>query len=265
MTAHSEFQLDKETVKELTSTKNKVSERLSLVDDLIAEFLKILPESDPDFFIKLNRLSILSKILEINYRYLENFQNNLDVKDPTIVATLSRCTFELHLVLLEACNSDAAFFKMLGKSKSAYEKYIEIFMEIAQSKGKQDAVNTFLLELQRFAVSTKKSEKLMAMNMQPTSLSGYYNFGKLAKKYGLDDAYKIEYLLISLFIHPSLLNIATTYSKDKTAPQKVAKVKIAVDHRQSLVRKFALYFIIGISNRTLLKIDQILEEYKIKN
>lgn len=220
------------------------------------------PKKDnPDFIRKINILDFLAKVLEINIRFLRNFSNTYE-EDLTISATLARGIFELHLIFLEAISNNTNFLKVMIKGNLAYESFLEKFLQIAEQKGDQNAIFTFQDELVRIGLWRKKFEKLFNADLKPKRANPYFSFKKLAENHDLSDVYNIEYNILSSFIHPSLLYLITTESRDKTASKEKRELaKLNIEGRKRIVKKFAVNVAFGISSRTNLKVKEIIPDF----
>lgn len=253
-----------EVKKRARSILDSLSSALKDVEDLMDKYFSHLDENNPNFVRRINLLSFISKVLEVNTHFLSNFLSTYNLKEPTISATLVRGVFELHLILLEAISDNVSFLKVMMKAGDAYESFIEKFLQIAEQKGDENAISTIQWELVRVALRKKKFEKLLKADLKSKARSHpYLNFRKLAEKHGLEETYAIEYNLLSSFIHPSLLYLITTESKDKTASDKQRQLaKLNVERRKQLVKFIASYVALDLSSRTTTKVRKILVDYQ---
>lgn len=90
----------------------------------------------------------------------------------------------------------------------------------------------------------------------------YLNSKELVEKHGLSDTYDIEYSLLSSFIHPSLLYLITTESKDRTVSEELRQLaKLNIEGRKRLVKHLATNVALDLSSRTTSKVRKILDEY----
>jgi len=249
--------------KRAISILDGLSSTLKDVEDLMEKYFDKLDENDPNFVRRINLLSFISKVLEVNIHFLRNFANTYNVEEPTISATLARGIFELHLILLEAISDNVSFLNVIIKTGDAYESFIEKFLQIAEQKGDKTAMSTLHGELVRAAFRKKKFEKLLKAELKSkTRPQPYLNFRKLAEKHGLSEAYDIEYNLLSSFIHPSLLYLITTESKDKTVSEKQRELaKLNVEGRKRLVKSIATYVALDLSSRTTSQVRKTLVDY----
>jgi len=253
-----------EVEKKVISILDDLSNTLKDVEDLMNQHFEHLDENDPNFVRRLNLLSFISKVLEVNARFLRNFVDTYNAEELTISVALARGIFELHVILLEAISDDASFLNVMIKAGEAYESYIEKFLQISEQKGDANAVSTFQGELVRVALSKKKFEKLLQADLKSKAKSRpYLNFKELAEKHGLSEAYDIEYSLLSSFIHPSLLYLITTEYKDKTVSEEQRQLaKLNIEGRKHVVKSIATYVALGLSSRTTSKARKILDDYK---
>jgi len=254
----------REVEKKGNSILDDLSNTREDVEDLMNQYFKHLDESNPNFIRRINLLSFISKVLEVNARFLRNFADTYNAEELTISAALARGIFELHLILLEAISDDANFLNVMIKAGDAYESFIEKFLQIAEQKGDATAISTFQRELVRVTLLKKKFEKLLKADLKSkANPRPYLNFKELAEKHGLSEAYDIEYSLLSSFIHPSLLYLITTESKDKTVSEKQRQLaKLNVEGRKQVVKSIATYVALDISSRTTSKARKILDDYQ---
>lgn len=146
----------REVEKRLSSILNEFAKIERRVEDLMNLHFKHLDPTDPTFVKRINLLSFLSKVLEINSNYLKTFADTYGIDEPVLSTALARGIFELHLILLEATSSDEGFLKVLTKSGDAYQSYIRMFRQIAKDKGGIGAIRTFDKELGRISLHKKK-------------------------------------------------------------------------------------------------------------
>jgi AraC-like DNA-binding protein len=230
------------------------------LEDLLDWHFEHLNETDPNFVMRINLLSFISKLLEVNINFLRNFVCSYNSEEPTIPATFARGIFELHLILLEALSDKAGFLNVLVKAGDAYESFMEIFLQIAKQKGDANAVNIIEGELVRITQLRKKFEKTLNTSLKSKEKRHpYLNFKELAKKHGLLDVYEIEYSLLSSFIHPSLLYLITTEPKDKTIFEKQRQLaKFNVKYRRQIIKTIAAHIAFEVSSRTISKVRKFL-------
>jgi hypothetical protein len=117
--------------------------------------------------------------------------------------------------------------------------------------------------LVRVALSKKGFEKLPKVDLKGGARSRpYLNSKELVEKHGLSDTYDIEYSLLSSFIHPSLLYLITTESKDRTVSEELRQLaKLNIEGRKRLVKHLATNVALDLSSRTTSKVRKILDEY----
>jgi len=253
-----------EVEKRVISILVDLSNTLKDVEDLMNQYFEHLDESNPNFVRRINLLSFISKVLEVNAHFLRNFADTYNAEEPTISATLARGIFELHLILLEAISDNASFLNVMIKAGDAYESFMEKFLQIAEQKNDATAISTFYGELAQVALLKKKFEKLLKADLKSKARPHpYLNFKELAEKHGLSEAYDIEYNLLSSFIHPSLLYLITTESKDKTVSEKQRQLsKLNVEGRKQVVKSIATYVALDLSSRTTSIVRKILDDYQ---
>jgi hypothetical protein len=247
------------------SVLDGLSTTLKDVEDLMNQYFDRQDKDSPDFVKRINLLSFIQKVLEVNIRFLRDFAGTSSSQEPVISAALARGIFELHLILLEATSDDTSFYTILTKAGCIYESFIEKFLQIAEQKGDVTAINTFQNELVRVALLKKNFEKLLKAGLKSGAENCLYlNFKELAKKHGLSDVYDIEYSLLSSFIHPSLLYLITTESRDKTVSEERRQLaKLNVEGRKRSVKRLATNIALDLSFRTTSKVRKVLDDYTL--
>jgi hypothetical protein len=254
----------REVEKKVISILDDFSNTLKDVEDLMNQYFEYSDESSPNSVRRINLLSFISKVLEVNTHFLRNFADAYNAEEPTISTTLARGIFELHLILLEATCDDTSFLNVMIKAGDAYESFIEKFLQIAEQKNNVAAISGLHGELVRVALSKKKYERLLKVDLKSKARPHpYLNFKELAEKHGLSEAYDIEYNLLSFFIHPSLLYLITTESRDKTVSEKQRQLsKSNIESRKRLVKSIATYVAFDLSTRTTSIVRKILDDYQ---
>jgi hypothetical protein len=239
----------------------KVSRAMVDVDALLKKYLDNIDYTNPRLIKRANQIDVANKILEVYSRHVKDYLSTYDLPDPTVSATLARGCFELQLLLLEVLSNETDFFDLLARANRAYTSFTEILIRIAEREGNQFGVSLFLQQLQDAAVVARRTEKLMRMKTKSEQKGSHYVFKDLAKKHGYLEEYEIEYQLLSFFIHPSLLNIMTTYSKDQTASENMRqKAKLAVDLRKQMIKSTASRVVVYFSDKLVLTINQLLKD-----
>lgn len=240
----------------------RVEKRLN---NLMNLYFNRLDEKTPIYVKRLNLLDILSKLLEINSRFLKTFVDTYGIDEPVLSTALARGIFELHLILLEATSSDEGFVRILEGGGDAYESYIQMFRQIAKEKRDALAIKIFDRELERIHLHRKRFEELLKVNLKDgAKLKLYVRFKELANKHGLSDVYDFEYKLLSFFIHPTFLYITTTITRDKTISNQKRRLNVLnVEHRKRMVKSMATNIAFGISSRTITHIEKILDDFKL--
>jgi len=253
-----------EVEKKVISILDDLSNALKDIKGLMNRYFEHFDASNPDFVGRINLLSFVGKVLEVNARFLRIFADTYSIEEPTISATLARGIFELHLILLEAISGNTSLLNVMIKAGDAYESFVEKFLQIAEQKNDATAISTLQGELVRIALLKKKFEKLLKADLKSKARPHpYINFRELAEKHGLSEAYEIEYNLLSSFIHPSLLYLITTESKDKTVSEKQRQLsKLNVEGRKQLVKFIAKYVAFDLSSRTASTVRKILDDYQ---
>jgi len=257
----------REVEKRVISILDDLSNTLKDVEGLMDQYFEHLDASNPDFVRRINLLSFVGKVLEVNVRFLKDFDETYNVEEPTISATLARGIFELHLILLEAISDNTSLLNVMIKAGDAYESFVEKFLQIAEQKNDATAISTLQGELVRIALLKKKFEKLLKADLKSKARPHpYLNFKELAEKHGLSEAYEIEYNLLSSFIHPGLLYLITTESKDKTVSEKQRQLsKLNVQRRKKIVKFIAKYVAFDLSSRTASTVRKILDDYQLRS
>lgn len=257
------LKVQKDLKETIQSSFGKVSEVAMDVDALLKKYFDNIDNTNPELVRRINQIGIAGKILEVFSRHVKDYLDIYDLSDPTISATLARGCFELQLLLLETVSNEADFFDLLARANNTYMSFTEILIRIAELEGNQSAVSLFLQQLQDAALVMKRYEKLMRMKKKSKRRRSYYSFKKLAEKHGYLEEYEIEYQLLSFFIHPSLLNIMTTYSKDQTVSEGTRqKAKLAVDFRKQMIKATASRVILYFSDRIVSTTNQLLKDYR---
>jgi len=105
----------REAEKRLSSVLNEFARIEKRLEDLMNLHFNHLDPTNPILVKRINLLSFLSKVLEINSNFLKTFVDTYGMH------ALARGIFELHLILLEATSSDEGFLRVLTKSGDAYE------------------------------------------------------------------------------------------------------------------------------------------------
>lgn len=256
-----------EVEKRIISILDDLSNTLKDVEGLMDRYFEHLDAGNPNFVRRINLLSFVGKVLEVNVRFLRDFNEAYNVEEPTISATLARGIFELHLILLEAISDNTSLLNVMIKAGDAYESFVEKFLQIAEQKNDATAISTLQGELVRIALLKKKFEKLLKADLKSkTKPHPYINFRELAEKHDLTEAYGIEYNLLSSFIHPSLLYLITTESKDKTVSEKQRQLsKLNIQGRKKIVKFIAKYVAFDLSSRTASTVRKILDDYQLRS
>lgn len=246
----------------LTSVLNKFARIEKRVEDLMNLYFDNLDKMNPMFVKRINVLSFLSKVVEINSHFLKIFVDTYNIDEPVLSTALARGIFELHLILLEATSSDEGFVRVLTGSGDAYESYIQMFRQIAKEKGDVIAVNTINRELERISLHKERFEALLKANLKGKGkLKPYVRFDKLASKHGLSEVYDFEYRLLSFFLHPTFLYLLTTRPKDKKVSKQMRDLALLnVKQRKLLVKSVATRVASAVSSRTIAHIERILND-----
>lgn len=253
----------REVEKRAFSILDDLSNTQKEIDDLMNRYFENLDSANPMFVKRINLLAFISKILEVNSHFLKTFVNTYKLTEPVVSTVLARGIFELHLVLLEAISGDEGFLRVIIKSGDAYESFTEMLLQIMEQKGDAAAIRALYGELERFALWEKKFEKLLKTDFKSkVKRTPYLSFKGLADKHGLSGAYDFEYRLLSSFVHPSLLYLITTKSKDKTvSKEKRQLAKLNIERRKQLVKFVATYVALDLSSRTISKVKKIIDSH----
>jgi hypothetical protein len=245
-----------EIIGELGKTQTEVENLLSYLTKLYFE------KSNTSIITKINRIGLLSKLLEINQTFLQIFISAYESNEPIIFTTLARGIFELHLILREAMSSDENFLKICIQTSSAYESFIQKFIRLAERENKKEALEVFNREIERVISIRKKYEKLFQTDMF-RKVNSKINFEDIAKKYNLWEDYDYYYRMLSSFLHPTFLYIITTLPKDRTLSEEQIKLSLwNLEQRKLMIKSIAIIVAFDFSLRTKEHVEKIIEESK---
>jgi len=254
-----------ESKEQLLSVIDVVSKTEKKIRDTMKECFRHLDSREPAFVRKINLLSLLCKVLEVNSNFLQTSVNIYNQEEPVISTALARGIFELHLILLEATSGDENFLGVLNKCGDAYESHIQMFGRLAKEKGDTNAINIFNREMKRIYSLRQRFEKLLDAELKhKKKLQPYVKFAGLAKKYGLSDVYEIEYSLLSSFIHPTFLYLITTRPTDRTVSERKRKLALwNITYRKQMVKKVATKLAAEFSLRTIAHIEKTITNLQL--
>jgi len=230
------------------------------LDRLILRCFDSLDVTDSQSVKRINLISFLSKILEINNNFLKTFINVYELEESTLFTTLSRGIFELHLILLEATSSDESFTRISFQGLKAYESFINMFKKSAEKRGKEDELTIWSMELERISSLKNKYEKLFQANLESLGkLKHHIIFDELAEKHGLSEEYDSYYKILSSFLHPTFLYLQTTAPKDRTLPPESIELALRnIKHRKLMIKSIAVVVAFDFSLRTKQRIEKFL-------
>ncbi len=238
------------------------------LDNLFNEYFQKIDKSNQEMLAKINLLSFVKKIVTVYVKYLKEFYGSHLNDNPTIPATLARGIFELHLMLIECTESLESFRKILLKTDDAYQAFTEALIDAFIEQNNKPAISAFMGELERIAHLKKKHEKMLGTPLTTSRKSPNpdpnFDFKKLSAKHGLDSYYRIEYKVLSSFIHGSLLNILTNESIDKTMPNEMRETADSVVmQRRAIVKNWAENLVLRMIPLTVNRIRKLVADYSL--
>ncbi len=181
-----------------------------LENDLNSQFREMFTEKNRSIE-NINKLGFLSKTLHVNGQLLQAFANVYDCEEPLVFTSLARGIFELHLTTIEAMSTTPKFLEFVGRIFDASESYIQRFCDEAYFRNDTSAIQELQNELVRISRLRKKYDRVLGPISQPKHKSRYEpNYKELAVRHGMESNYEFYYRILSSFIHPSLLYVATT-------------------------------------------------------
>jgi hypothetical protein len=206
---------------------------------------------DPEVNKTLNKLRFMDQVLDVNTRFLTAFENIFALDEPALFTTISRGIFELHLILLEAMSSDEKFVKIQFKIADSYRLFIERGLSLALKSENSEGIKTFRRELERIGQLNKERYRMWKVDTNMIgSYSKHFDFRAIAEKNKLIEDYRLDYGMLSSFLHPTDLYILSCLPIPRTLePDKQKKAEWNVRNRKTVVKNECIRIAVAFSER----------------
>jgi hypothetical protein len=258
------------TIENATKKLNTIRTRLEKVQRKIREELYAIMNLrrdqvyEPDVNKKLNLLSLMDKIVDINIRFLRSYVDVYELEELALFTTLSRGIFELHLILLEVTCSERNLVRIQFKVNNSYRSFIEKFLGLALKNKDADSAQIYKRELRRVGKLMQELSKRWNVDLRTLrKYSRYFDFEEIAKNHGLLEDYRFDYGILSSFLHPTDLYILTSPPLPGTMePRKLQLAQWNVRNRRTIVKKECTLVALEYSKKTEKRTLEVIRQFK---